>query len=1248
MKTTFVCIILLNVFHLTINGQSGSGKGRDFKNPGGVTGAVLWLKANDGPTHTGSSLDSWVDKAASPNTFTKTGSLSYTENSINFNPAVSIINAPDQTVIPPNRLDGNTSITYVDGFAVYRANSVKNCLVGGINPGSSYGVGIFLSDGNPEIGVGNGTSSSWAEFDNNNYTSYGIANLDISLGTTPYTTGRYNGITQTMSWKNGTPYSSITFTPMIGGTNNNGSSNGWYPFDGDVTEIILFPSALDATDKQKVESYLAIKYGITLGNNTSPVNYLSSAGTTIWTADAAFQYDVFGIGKDDASQLSQNSSNSYNTGSGTGAGQSGKGNIVVSSPSSFDDGDFLMIGHNNEPLTRHSTDLPAAYADRYRVKREWKAIQTNDPGTVNLSFDLTGLSVNGTQASDFFMLMDSDGDGDFSDATAFQASGFASNIATFSNVTFSATSVFTFITGQQPAGPAGVTGPSLWLKANDGASASGSDLTNWEDKANLNTFTEVGSVGYTADAINYNPVVTFTNNTGSGDNTVLPTNRLDGNVPVEYIDGFAVFKTNRQSSGPDNGHTYGTFYTIVGSTVKGSLYGAGIFAGDNEVGRVYSGNGTHEHYQFFVYPDYNNFNIANIDVSLSSDPFATGRLNGVNQTMAYDGANDFSSITVTPMIGGTNNDGNSNGFYALNGEVAEVVLYPKSLSNNDKAKVESYLALKYGISLGSNTDAVAYVSSAGTEIWAADATFKYDIFGIGKDDDSQLNQSISNSYNTGSGNGTGQSGKGNIVVSNPSSLADGGFLVIGHNNNSLSPSTADLPPAYSAYQRVSREWKAQKTGTVGTVSISFDMNGIQYTSTQSNQFFLLVDANGDGDFSDATATAATSYSGGVATFTGISFTSATTLFTFVTGPELKGPGGIKGPSLWLKANDGANTSGANLTGWTDKASVNNTLTSIGNVNYTTNALNFNPGVSINNSGGLPASLPANRLDGNYSVEFIDGFAVYQSNANMYTLVGSTVAGANYGPGIFMGDSESNPRVYAGNGTSSTYQYFNLTNLSQYNISNLDVSLATDPFATGRLNGLSKTMHNGGGSDYSSITITPMIGGTNNKGNTSGFYPFDGLVSEIVLFPKSLTENEKIKVESYLALKYGITLDISVANYLSSSGTAIWNNTTHWNDVFGIGKDDDSGLNQTSSNSYNTGNGDGTGQSGKGNIVISNPTSLDNGDFLMIGRNNKALSYNTLDLPVSYQDYQRLQREWKVQLTGTVGTVDITFDLNGIS
>lgn len=77
-------------------------------------------------------------------------------------------------------------------------------------------------------------------------------------------------------------------------------------FKGLISEIIIYNRVLSSTELQKVASYLAIKYGITL-SQLDTKNYLNSSNEIIWEFDKhkEFSNNITGLGKDENSGLLQ-------------------------------------------------------------------------------------------------------------------------------------------------------------------------------------------------------------------------------------------------------------------------------------------------------------------------------------------------------------------------------------------------------------------------------------------------------------------------------------------------------------------------------------------------------------------------------------------------------------------------------------------------------------------------------------------------------------------------------------------------------------------------------------------------------------------------------------------------------------------------------------------------------------------------------------------------------------------------------
>jgi len=260
---------------------------------------------------------------------------------------------------------------------------------------------------------------------------------------------------------------------------------------GNVAEVIYYLDAnINATTQSRIESYLALKYGTTLGKTTAVSNYLASDGATIfWTGNTTYQNDVFGIGTDSLSGLVQKISNSANSGSGDGTGQSGKGNLVLSTNTDLADKSFLMIGNDAGPMvpvktiTSGSNNLIGAI----RIDRFWKVNNTNNVGPVDLSFDTTGLGnlKGGALLSNYSLLIDNDGDGNFSTGvqSVYPATSapFGTKKIIFSGVTLTNNVAFTIITVPSP----NATLPATWLGFTAIAKKDNA-LLNWQTSDEIN------------------------------------------------------------------------------------------------------------------------------------------------------------------------------------------------------------------------------------------------------------------------------------------------------------------------------------------------------------------------------------------------------------------------------------------------------------------------------------------------------------------------------------------------------------------------------------------------------------------------------------------------------------------------------------------------------------------------------------------------------------------------------------------
>ena len=198
------------------------------------------------------------------------------------------------------------------------------------------------------------------------------------------------------------------------------------PYNGYLSEFIFYNTDLSAVDMNKVHSYLAIKYGITLDDFGGGIqgDYLSTDGALIWDATVSPNYhnDVIGIGRDDNQALLQKQSHSFDdvTRIYIDALQTNNAsNIGVFN----NDTSYVMIGDNGGLLCNTlatGSELPPAPLFNSRIEREWKVTKTNFSQTFNCDITISPCAI-GIDFDTTCLALLVDDDGDFTNATAYNS-----------------------------------------------------------------------------------------------------------------------------------------------------------------------------------------------------------------------------------------------------------------------------------------------------------------------------------------------------------------------------------------------------------------------------------------------------------------------------------------------------------------------------------------------------------------------------------------------------------------------------------------------------------------------------------------------------------------------------------------------------------------------------------------------------------------------------------------------------------
>jgi len=706
-------------------------------------------------------------------------------------------------------------------------------------------------------------------FTTGNWDGTGTTNVAKQTGvptTTPYiASGFGNGATtnQVAVCYNGTTVATNSSTK----TSSNvplrvGFDGDAYGFaGGNIAEVIMYNANLSASDRQRVWSYLAVKYGITLNNGGT--NYVNSSNTDIWniTTNSGYNNDIFGIGRDNTSNLHQRQGTSINGGLQPVIGH---GTTLVNLNSAGMDlgtnNSFLIAGASSGAST-FDTWLSGFDDMNSRLTRIWRVQESGTVGTVTIAWPSSDASIQ--------LLVSNNATFDGAD-NAYPTSAITINGTAYQQASVDLTTGQYFTFGSIVASPGGYWNSlALWLTADRAGVSPGSNATAWADVSK--TGNPVESVGTRTlqqpdAAHNFQPYFTsFTSTSYFKDvnSSIAPQNTLQ----ATELTMFAVARINS-------------------ATADGRIMG--IDDNDplaNDPGLSVLDAAARFHRVSTSAINLSSTNVAQVGRSSVFSSYTSGTTAGVG----VDGVYNTQTITAGGGMRGdilTVGYGTTTTAGALPGDLQEVIWYKRTLSATEIKQVESYLALKHGLTLGpngNNTATYNYLNSLGNVVWnrATHSGFNHNITGIGRDDLSSLNQKQSTNVN-GSGCVTlalGTIATGNVGNANTFDQ-DRSFLIVGNDNGAHNAVFND-PACYNQLPagvqgRIQRRWKVQRTNFTQTITLAFDQSALVGYLPVSN-LRLLIDDDGS-DWTNATVISGATSAGGRVVFSGVDL-SAGSFFT---------------------------------------------------------------------------------------------------------------------------------------------------------------------------------------------------------------------------------------------------------------------------------------------------------------------------------------------------------------------------------
>lgn len=340
------------------------------------------------------------------------------------------------------------------------------------------------------------------------------------------------------------------------------------------------------------------------------------------------------------------------------------------------------------------------------------------------------------------------------------------------------------------------------------------------------------------DAINFNPSYFFD---GTNDFFRIP---WDESLNSDSVTAFSVHQVDGSPS---------TWRTPFGSR-RGGQGGYNIYASNSN------------NYQFWTTAPGSGWNLLTdgpitdlaellgIDVISAANGSAPKNLYR-NGSIVASALGNYQPNPSTNFTIGMNDNGGS---WPFHGRIAEQIVYPKILSVHEKNTVETYLGLKYGITLSHS-----YIRPDSVILFDISMGYSNGIIGIGKNKNQGFYQPKSHSESDAT-NG--------VTLELTTQISSGSYLICGHDGGALTRTTV-----FGETNVLTRKYYAEQTGGVGTINLELNLAEIgANTSLAPNQVKMLI--SNSSAFTDTYVLEATSISGGIAYFTGVPLTDR--YFTF--------------------------------------------------------------------------------------------------------------------------------------------------------------------------------------------------------------------------------------------------------------------------------------------------------------------------------------------------------------------------------
>lgn len=860
MKKIYILIVLL--FSTFLLAQT----------PGGVQGVTVeyWLRADEvtnGVIRDGDAVSSWVDRSSNLRNFTNTSGKypRFVKSAMNYHAAVEFYKEEEEEQPGVEERRALESLTNFQAdpdrsyFVIWVSRLTSDEATTGVNQAPVFRLGHLETDHlNPRTEARRAAFGSAPQGAVSEGKNYGIGMAMLSnTANRPIVQQEENRQLGASAASRSARRITTTAKSIVGSSGSaEETADNYY---GEIMEVIVLSKPigehevlLSDTDVKKINSHLAIKYGLSLP--TTQTDYMLSDGAVVFNSTAsgynAYSTDVFGIARDDASGLNQKQSMSMDN-PAMGIALGGFKNTNAENTATLADKTALMFGANGDmTTTAYTYDIGTRFAN-YTLQTQTNAeTGVSRPEKLTTAFNYK-LKAKATGQQTFtldarvgmgnWLLVSANESFNPSQTRIYKVKDGVAN-----NVVINDGDYVGF--AYESLAPGGVVnGLRMWLNASMRntmtVNASG-QIVSWTDHSGRGTNYRKrpenrGAPMYlpSEERTNFHPTPLF-----STEEDYLITDRAA--MSVASPGDVAFYAVVNHNFATTRSYFIGFGAQKVGTNARRPSFGV-YRGGSHEVdgfGRIGSTGLTNSPTRLF---NAGATTIAGYHWKV-----------GEGVTFEFDGGHSeyvrhrYNNVLMNGpgMLGG----GSSSKGYYLQGVMPEVILYERVLTENERARINSYLGLKYAITIKlgrAGSLNFNYLLSDNTSVWNgnsyANQQFHNNVASVVRDDVADLENLQAKSTDIGAivhmGVGT-KLGTNSVlggIVNNVSSIT------WGHNGGAMSQYSfvGNQDVCGEMDSRLSgRIWLAENTNFDQPILVRAADRVFPYNGPNWNVFLLVADS----------------------------------------------------------------------------------------------------------------------------------------------------------------------------------------------------------------------------------------------------------------------------------------------------------------------------------------------------------------------------------------------------------------------